>query len=118
MFREKCLKMVGSARDRSLFPGRRRRRSILRETLQNYLSRPRADFVIHVASILGKCSLQHVVPLVLRRLALTALHRSFELECHPVNNVGGEAQVVAFQFPSLEELIEKRPFIVLALSVP
>src|SRR5437763_16215002 len=118
MFREICLTMVGSARDRSLFPERRRRRSILRETLQDHLSRPRADFVIHVASILGKCSLQHVVPLVLRRLALTVLHRSFEIECQPMNNLSREDQVVAAEFPGLEELIEKRPFIVLAVPVP
>src|SRR5690242_2960898 len=103
--------------DRSLFPGHRRRRSILGKALQRNLSRPRRDFVIHVARILGKCALEHVVPLALRSLAFAPLHRSFELERHSMNNVSNETQVVAFQFPSLKELIQKRTFIALALSV-
>src|SRR5260370_6533936 len=77
----------------------------------------RTYFLVHVCRPLSQSSLQHVIAFVPWILSFASLHRALEVEPDAVDGLGGEADLISFEIACLEELIEERALVALAVSI-
>src|SRR5215471_3941756 len=95
----------------------RRGRQVLRKTLQCNFARARRSFLRRIGRILNKGTLQNVCAFLPRLLPFPFFDCSLELKPDSVDHNRREAQLVPIQLPLLEELVEKRSAVAVALSI-